>query len=151
MNGYVQQMRELIGHRPLLLCGACVVIFNREDQVLMLRRTDNNCWCFPGGSVELGECVEDAARREVYEETGLRVDHLELFGVFSGPELHYIYPNGDEVHVVDIVFAAHDYNGELTLDEESREAKFVSIADLPADISPPQIPLIKELHTRIYH
>lgn len=52
----------------------------------MLKRSDNNCWCFPGGAIELGEKVEDAAKREVAEETGLQVKALELFGVFSGQE-----------------------------------------------------------------
>lgn len=45
----------------------------------------------------MGEIVEDAAKREVFEETGLTVNSMQLFGVFSGPDLHHIYPDGNEV------------------------------------------------------
>src|SRR5690554_3778675 len=104
MIQYVKEMRKMIGTHPLLLCGASVIIFDDRNRVLMTRRSDNNAWCFPGGSIDLGESTEDTAKREVLEETGLIVNNLELFDVFSGQELHYIYPHGDEVFVVDVVY-----------------------------------------------
>lgn len=66
MNEYVKAMRKHIGHAPLLLCGASIILFNEFEQVLMLRRTDNGCWCFPGGGIELGEKSEDSVRRELF-------------------------------------------------------------------------------------
>jgi len=106
MTGYMKEMRMLVGKRPIFQCGASLIIFNGNNQVLMLRRTDNNCWCFPGGSLELGEKAEEAAVREAREETGLSVniDDLRLFNVFSGKDLYYKYPNGDEVYNIDIVY-----------------------------------------------
>ena len=81
---------------------------------------------------------EDAAARELFEETGLTANHLELFGVFSGKELHYIYPNGDEVSNVDIVFLCRDYSGSLRLDaEESEDLCFFEAGQLPVNLSPP--------------
>lgn len=44
-----------------------------------------------GGRVELGEFVEEAAKRGLLEETGLTVNKIELFGAFFGPGLHHIY------------------------------------------------------------
>ena len=70
-------------------------------------------WGYAGGSVELDEKVEDAAKRELLEETGLLAVSLDFFGIFSGPDMHYVYPNGDEVSNIDIVFICKDYTGEL--------------------------------------
>ena len=80
---------------------------------MVQKRADNHLWGYAGGSVELDEKVEDAAKRELFEETGLIANSLELFGVFSGKELHYIYPNGDEVSNIDVVYVCRDYCGEL--------------------------------------
>ena len=54
--------------------------------------------------MEIDEKVEDAAKRELYEETSLIAKELTLLGVFSGEDMHNFYPNGDEVSNVDIVF-----------------------------------------------
>jgi 8-oxo-dGTP pyrophosphatase MutT (NUDIX family) len=148
MLEYIKEMRSHIGHRPLLLCGASVILFDSEGRVLMEQRSDNGSWCFPGGAVEPGERVEEAVQREVLEETGLTVDGLELFGVFSGEELHYIYPNKDEVYIIDIVYSAAYMDGVLRLNDESKAAAFFRISELPPDISPPVIPIVRELKKR---
>ena len=100
---------------------------------------------FAGRAVELDEVVEDAAKRELFEETGLIAKKLELFGVFSGKETHYVYPNGDEVSNVDIVFICKEYSGELRRQEsEVDELRFFSVEEIPENISPPiQVPLRK--------
>lgn len=148
MKEYVREMRKLIGQRPLLLCGASVIIVNEKQQVLMLRRTDNDCWCFPGGAIELGESVEEAAKREVYEETGIEITNVSIFGVFSGEKLHYIYPNGDEVYVVDVVYFTRVVNTKVTIDEESKDFQFFDIHNLPENISPPVKPIVEEFKER---
>lgn len=142
---YVAEMRKMIGTKPLLLCGASVIICDDQDRVLMLHRSDNDCWCFPGGALDLGENTEETAKREVLEETGLEVSNLELFGVFSGEELHYTYPQGDEVYIVDIVYKTNTYSGEIQINEENQYFKFFEIGSLPSSISPPVIPVIKKL------
>ena len=138
MSGYILDLRKIVGHRPLLQVGASVILEDELGRVLLQKRTDNHCWGYPGGSVELDERVEDAAARELFEETGLKASHLELFGVFSGKELHYVYPNGDEVSNVDIVFLCRDYSGSLRPDEEeSEDLCFFEAGHLPAKLSPP--------------
>ena len=136
--GYIMDLRKIVGHRPLLQVGASVIVEDVQGRVLLQKRTDNHCWGYAGGSTELDERVEDAAARELLEETGLVANKLELFGVFSGPELHYIYPNGDEVSNIDVVFLCRDYSGQLSCQEEESEAlRFFAPGQLPEQLSPP--------------
>ena len=128
-------------------CGATVVVFDVVQRVLMLRRTDNMSWCFPGGSIELGERVEEAAQREVLEEAGIRVTELRLLNVFSGKELYYKYPHGDEVYNVDVVYYTSQYQGEIEINDESSEYAFFAIGEIPNDVSPPQRPIVEYLKT----
>ena len=138
MSEYIMELRKLVGHRPLLQVGASVIVENETGEVLLQKRADNHCWGYAGGSVELDEAVEDAARRELFEETGLIALEMELFGVFSGKDTHYVYPNGDEVSNVDIVYLCRNYEGTLKCQEEEvEELRFFPADALPNSISPP--------------
>jgi 8-oxo-dGTP pyrophosphatase MutT (NUDIX family) len=131
-------LRTVVGHRPLLQVGASVIVVDSENRILLQLRSDNHCWGYAGGSVELDEDVEEAAKRELLEETGLIAESLELFGVFSGKDLHYIYPNGDEVSNVDIVYVCKQYHGILKCQSgEVEELKFFHIDEIPENISKP--------------
>lgn len=90
------------------LCGASVILY-KDNKVLLQQRSDNKCWGYPGGAIEMGEKVEDAARRELLEETGLIANNLELYGVFSGPEQYHVYPDGNEAYIIDIVYLCNDF------------------------------------------
>ena len=138
MSDYIMGLRKLVGHRPLLQVGASVIVENEKAEVLLQKRADNHCWGYAGGSVELDEPVEAAAARELFEETGLTPLELELFGVFSGKDLHYVYPNGDEVSNVDIVYLCKSYEGTLSSqDGEVEELRFFPADSLPENLSPP--------------
>lgn len=137
MTGYVQFLRNYVGHQPIQMCGAGVLIENERGELLLGLRIDNHCWGTAGGAVELGETVEEAAKREMFEETGLVADELELLGVFSGEDTHYTYPNGDEVYVIDVKFVCRKYHGAMKPQaSEVSELKYFSIAELPENISP---------------
>lgn len=143
MSEYILDLRKIVGHRPLLQVGASVLVENAQGQILLQKRRDNHMWGYTGGSVELDERVEDAARRELLEETGLLAGEMTLFGIYSGPELHYTYPNGDEVSNIDVVFLCKDYSGALNAQpSEVEDLRFFSVDSLPEAITPPnRIPL----------
>ncbi len=138
MSGYIMDLRKIVGHRPLLQVGASVIVEDNQGRILLQKRADNHCWGYAGGSVELDEVVEDAAKRELLEETGLTAHTLEPFGIFSGPDTHYIYPNGDEVSNVEIVYLCRDYSGELRCQAgEVEELRFFAAKEVPDNISAP--------------
>jgi len=140
---YLASLRRHVGHAPLLMVGASVLVVDDRGRLLLLHRTDNRCWGPPGGAVEPGEVVEQAARRELQEETGLEAGELSLFGVFSGPELFYRYPSGDEVHNVTIVYRARPQAGQVRLNEEHTGWKWFARGEIPVEISPPIRPVIR--------
>ena len=143
--GYILDLRKFVGNRPLLQVGAGNIEEEPAGRVLLQLRADNHCWGYCGGSIELDERVEDAAKRALFEETGLTAGQLELFGVWSGPELHYVYPNGDEVSNVDIVFLCRKFSGTLKPQEdEVRELRFFSVDEIPENLSPPIRPALEK-------
>ena len=145
MSGYIMGLRKLVGHIPLLQCGASVIIENEKGEILLQQRTDNGCWGYAGGSVELYEVVEEAAKRELQEETGLIAEEMELLGVFSGQELRYTYPNGDQVSTIDVVYVCRKYHGELLCQEgEVEKLAFFAPTHLPEPLFAPQVPAIQK-------
>ncbi len=128
---YVQELRAATGHRPLILVAAGVLVFDESQKLLLQRRADGGLWGIPGGCMELGETLEEAARREVKEETNLEVGAMTLFGVFSGEELCYECPNGDQVEAVCIVYQTEDVSGDLETDNsETLELRFFTREEL---------------------
>lgn len=132
---YVKNLREMVGHRPLILPGAVVIIENDRGEILLQHRRDGD-WGLPGGLMELGESYEETARREVWEETGLRIGELTFVDVFSGPEYYLKVENGDELYSVTAVFATRKYQGTLKVDlQESIKMEFFKLTDLPTGLT----------------
>ena len=141
---YLSGLRKFVGHSPLLMVGATAFVLNDKNELLLLKRADNHCWGPPGGAVEPGEVVEDSVRRETLEETGLKIGELTLFGVFSGADQFYRYPNGDEVHNVTITYLAHVLDGDIHISPEHTDWKYFALDEIPSEISPPIIPILKK-------
>jgi len=142
MTEYIKSMRKHIGHERLLIVGASVFV-HMSGSLLLQKRRDNGCWGDHGGCCELGETVEETAKRELLEETGLIANDLELLGIFSGKELFYTYPNGDMVSNVNIAYLCEDFTGELlTETTETADLKWFSLDALPENISPPVKPAL---------
>jgi 8-oxo-dGTP pyrophosphatase MutT (NUDIX family) len=117
---YVEELRALIGQRPIILNGSVVIIENDAGKILLQERREvRPRWGFPGGLMELGETPAETARREVLEETGLIVENLQLLGVYSTHELSKA-DNGDVWQNVTTAYHTKEFSGQVTLDE--REA-----------------------------
>lgn len=147
MSSYIMDLRKLVGHRTLMQCAASIICVNENNQILLGKRTDNHNWGYFGGSMEIDEKVEEAAKREFFEESGLIADEIEFFTINSGPEAHYIYPNGDEVSNVEIVYLCRKYHGTMLRQKsEMEELRFFSADEIDLDlISPPIRPVVKKL------
>jgi 8-oxo-dGTP pyrophosphatase MutT (NUDIX family) len=149
--GYINELRGLVGYRPLIMVGANVLVVDNNNQLLLQLRADNKCWGLPGGSMEPGETLEEVAKRELFEETNLVANNLTLFNVYSGNEFYYTYPHGDEVYNVITTYICTDYEGVMKKDEsEVLELKFFHYDDLPFKLSPPEIPIINEFINSYY-
>jgi 8-oxo-dGTP diphosphatase len=94
------------------------VVIPAERGVVLIRRAAEpfkGRWALPGGFVEVGETVEEAADREAAEETGLAVEVARLVGVYSDPERD---PRG---HNVSVAFLARVLSGELAASSDAAE------------------------------
>ena len=145
MSSYIADLRKIVGHRTLIQCAGSIIIENEKGEILLGRRTDNHMWGYAGGSIEIDERIEECAKRELFEETGLVADEMTLFMINSGPEVHYVYPNGDEVSNVEIIYLCKKYHGTLKRQEdEIEELRFFALADVPDAISPPIRPVVEK-------
>ncbi|WP_373842210.1 NUDIX hydrolase [Limosilactobacillus sp.] len=99
---YIQEIRSLVGHRPLILTSASGALFNDQGAVLLQERADTGDWSFPGGYMEYGETFAQTAAREVKEDAGIAVTPVKLLGMFDHD--FYTYPNGDRVQPVNAFY-----------------------------------------------
>lgn len=135
-KNYIKEMRKDIGHAPLMITACGVIIENDKGEILLQKRRDNACWGLPGGAMEIGEKFVEVARREVYEEAGIEIGEVALFGIYSGEDRILTYPNGDICCATSIVFRTKVYNGEIQNNtDEVLEHRFFDKASLPDNIN----------------
>ena len=149
MSDYLKDLRKKTGHMPLVLPHSVVLVINNQNEILLEERSDDGFFDFPGGGIDLKESAEEAAARELKEETGLIANRLELFKVYSGEITHYIYFNGDEIYGVDCVYICRDYNGELKPQpSEVKRLFFCSLDEMPIKMSPRNKQIILDLKNK---
>lgn len=84
------------------------------------------------GAIEPGETPENSVVREVWEETGLKVQVKKQKGVFEGEEFRHTYPNGDQVEYIVVVFECEVISGKLkSIDGESLKLQYFSLSEKP--------------------
>jgi 8-oxo-dGTP pyrophosphatase MutT (NUDIX family) len=137
MMGYIEDLRKIVGNRPLILVGAMVCVIDDQGKILLQKRPEG-IWGLPGGLLELGESVEEAGRREVFEETGVEIGQLQLVEIFSGKQYFRKLPNGDEFYPVTIAYVSKDIKkNTIKIDgKESIDAGFFPLHELPEQTSP---------------
>ena len=133
MNGvrkmdYIHDLRKLIGPRKIILnCAGAVIV--RDGKILFQRRTDNGRWGLIGGLLEMNETYEQAALREIREETGLEVRLDSFLGIFHNHNM--VWSNGDAAHVLSAMYTASIVSGEPRIDAESYELRFFGRDEIP--------------------
>jgi len=103
-----------------------VVVTNDVGEILMIRRTDNDNWAVPGGAIDLGESVAQAAVRETREESGIECEITGIVGIYSDPKHVLLYTSNGEVRQeFSIVLTARPLSGQPTPSIESSEVRWV--------------------------
>jgi len=103
------------------------VVVNDAGEILLIRRSDNDNWALPGGAIDLGESVVQAAIRETKEETGIDCEITGLVGIYSDPKHIILYTsNGEARQEFSIVLTARPVGGNRTPSDESIEVQWVS-------------------------
>src|SRR5918994_1946221 len=106
-----------------------VVIENDRGEILLIRRGDNDNSALPGGAIDIGESMTQAAVREVKEETG--IDEITgLVGIHTDPKHVILYTSNREVRQeFSIVLTARSTGGEPTPSNESTEVIWIRAAE----------------------
>ena len=108
-----------------------VAVSDDESRLLMIRRSDNDNWALPGGAMDCGESIADAAVRETKEETGIDCEITGLVGIYTNPRHVILYTSNGEVRQeCSVVFAARAVAGEPTPSSESSEVRWVAANEL---------------------
>lgn len=107
-----------------------VLVTDDNGRILLIRRTDNDLYALPGGAIDLGESLTQAAVRETREETGIDVEVTGLVGIYTNPSHVIAYSDGEVRQECAIVLAARPVSGTPTVSSESSEVVWVDPADV---------------------
>jgi 8-oxo-dGTP pyrophosphatase MutT (NUDIX family) len=122
-----------------LVPAVLVVVANEAGEILLIRRTDNDKWALPGGAIDLGESVRQAAVRETKEETGIDCEITGIVGIYSDPGHIIRYTSNEEIRQeFAIVLTGRPVSGQPTPSSESREVHWAPLDatdSLPMDRS----------------
>jgi ADP-ribose pyrophosphatase YjhB (NUDIX family) len=108
-----------------------VAVTNDAGEVLLIRRSDNDNWALPGGAVDLGESLTQAAVRETLEESGIECEVTGLSGIYTDPGHILLYTsNGEARQEFSIVLTARATGGQPTASSETSEVRWVPQAEV---------------------
>ena len=108
-----------------------VAVTDDSGRLLLIRRTDNGNWALPGGAVDPGESLAEAAVRETEEETGIRCEVNAVVGIYTNPRHVIHYTSNDEVRQeFSIVLTARAISGQPTPSNESSAVEWAESSEL---------------------
>jgi ADP-ribose pyrophosphatase YjhB (NUDIX family) len=98
-----------------------VVVANDAGEILLVRRTDNGNWALPGGAIDLGESVAQAAVRETLKESGIECAITGIVGIYSDPKHVILYTSNGEARQEFSVFPAERPRGLVVTVHEGEQ------------------------------
>lgn len=108
-----------------------VAVTDHEGRILLIRRSDNDNWALPGGAIDLGESLVQAAVRETREETGIECEITGLVGIYTDPRHVILYTSNDEARQeFSIVLTGRPTGGRPTPSSESTEVRWIAPAEI---------------------
>jgi ADP-ribose pyrophosphatase YjhB (NUDIX family) len=109
-----------------IIPAASAIVTNHEGKILLHRRSDNDLWALPGGSMDIGESISETAVREVKEETGLDVRVDYIVGIYTNSHHVIAFSDGEIRQQFSLCFACTLLGGEIQVSKESFEVGFFS-------------------------
>ncbi|MFG3539626.1 NUDIX domain-containing protein [Streptomyces clavifer] len=109
-----------------------VVAFVQNDAgaILLIQRSDNGRWALPGGGHDVGESISDTVVREVWEETGIKAEVINMSGIYTDPGHVMLYDDGEARQQFSICFRARRVCGDVRTSDETTQVRWVPPADL---------------------
>jgi ADP-ribose pyrophosphatase YjhB (NUDIX family) len=108
-----------------------VAVINDAGELLLIRRSDNDNWALPGGAVDIGESLAQAAVRETREESGIDCEVTGLAGIYTDPGHVMLYTSNGEVRQeFSIVLIARAIGGQPTPSSETSEVRWVPLREV---------------------
>ena len=124
---------------------ASVFVQDDDGRVLMIQRSDNGYWALPGGAMEIGETLAQAAEREVLEETGYQVKAVDVIGVYSDPRHVIAYDDGEVRQQFAVSFRGLLLSGSSRPSDESPALDWVDPVVLD------ELPMHPSTRLRVHH
>ncbi|MFH9211437.1 NUDIX domain-containing protein [Streptomyces globisporus] len=103
---------------------------NDAGAILLIQRSDNGRWALPGGGHDVGESISDTVVREVWEETGIKAEVINMSGIYTDPGHVMLYDNGEARQQFSICFRARQVSGDVRTSDETTQVRWVPPADL---------------------
>ncbi|MCJ8010711.1 NUDIX domain-containing protein [Paenibacillus sp. KQZ6P-2] len=116
MSHLDRDYRQYIKKTSKITVQVAILVKNSNGEVLLQQRAGAGEWGLPLGSMTPGESLEDAARRELWEETALTAQDMTLLSMFSGPEFKKTSGAGDEEFLVIALYEAKGLQSELNFE-----------------------------------
>ena len=113
-----------------LVPSVTVAVRNDRGELLLIHRTDNDLWALPGGGIDLGESVSQAAVRETEEESGYQVEITGLVGIYSDPAHRIEYADGEVRQQFSVCLHGQIVGGDSRTSSESSEVRWVPVGQL---------------------
>lgn len=110
--------------------GACAVIKNTKNQILLHRRSDCKNWSLPGGKMKIGESIANCCKRELKEEMGIDVIVNKIIGVYTSPDCVFDFGNGYVFQAFVVAFLCDSINDNFMINKESIDAKWFDLEDI---------------------